>query len=250
MSGNTLSQMVTPSDPSLKDLLDLLKNNIMLTLACHHIGTVQSFDSSVQTAKVTINYKKTYFNKNAITNVYEPVLVDYPILIDCPVIVLGGGSTSLTFPIAQGDECLVLFNDRDMDNWFQGSSGAGVATTRTHSFSDGIILVGLRSKPNKLSGYDSARVVLQNGTTLVGVGASKIKVANMTTSLNTLLQSLMTDLSNLATILSTLTTAMSAATPATVVAAIAVPSATATTAITALSASLSTLATQIGGLLE
>lgn len=191
---NTNPQAVVPADPSLRDLLDLLKKDIMLSLSAHHIGSVQSFDPSTQTATATINYKKTYTQLNKTSGLYEQVLVDYPILIDCPVVCLGGGPASLTFPIAKGDECLVIFNDRDMDNWFQGGSGGQVATPRLHSFSDGIILVGIRSMGNVLGSYDSTRAIIQNGTTFIGIGSSLIKLANQTTTLNTLLQSLITQI--------------------------------------------------------
>lgn len=183
MADSQIKQNLIPNDPSLKDLLDLLQKQIMLNLSCHHIGTVQSFDATKQTASATINYKKTRFTFDASTGLYDPVLVDYPILVDCPVIVLGGANAALTFPIKAGDECLVLFNDRDIDKWFQGGTGASVSTPRLHSFSDGLILVGLRSLPNVLTNYDSTRAVLRNGSTLVGVGPSLVKIANQTTTL-------------------------------------------------------------------
>lgn len=183
MADASIPQNLIPNDPNLKDLLDLLQKQIMLNLSCHHIGTVQSFDATKQTASATINYKKTYFQFNASTGLYDPVLIDYPILVDCPVIVLGGANAALTFPITTGDECLVLFNDRDLDKWFQGGTGASVATPRLHSFSDGMILVGLRSLPKVLTNYDSSRAVLRNGSTLVGVGPTLVKIANNATTL-------------------------------------------------------------------
>src|SRR5690606_13368617 len=129
-------------------------------------------------ATVTINYKKTYYRLNAATGLYAPLLMDYPILVDCPVIALGGAAAALTFPITKGDECLVLFNDRDMDNCFQVGSGSANAAPRLHSFADGIVLVGLRSLAKVLTNYDTQRAVLRNGTALVGVSPSKVRVAN------------------------------------------------------------------------
>ncbi len=183
MSDPSFTQNLIPNEPSLKDLLDLLQKQILLSLSCHHIGTVQSFDATKQTATATINYKKTRFVLDATTGLYDPVLDDYPILVDCPVIVLGGGNAALTFPIEQGDECLVLFNDRSIDKWFSGGMGAAVATPRLHSFSDGLILVGLRSLPNVLEDYDTERAVLKNGSTMVGVSSTLVKIANNTTTL-------------------------------------------------------------------
>jgi Phage protein Gp138 N-terminal domain len=198
----------TPTNPSLKDLLDLFRQNLLIEFNSHHIGTIQSFNSSNQTAQVSINYQKTFYKLNPTTGQYDPTLVSYPILADAPVIFLGGATTSLTFPIAKGDECLVLFNDRDIDNWFAGTSTAGVATPRLHSFSDAIILVGLRSLPNVLNNYDNVRALLRAGSTNNAITAlgvnpnnSKILLTNKypgnAVTLNTLLQDLINEVKNL-----------------------------------------------------
>lgn len=178
MSSSTIALNRIPENPSLKDLLDLLKKDILLSFSSHHVATIQSFDATSQRATATVNYPKTFFQLNSLTGLYEPVLLSYPILLDCPVMFLGGGGASLTFPVAKGDECLIFFNDRDIDNWFQGGTGSACATSRLHSFSDGIILVGVRSLPNVLTNFDQTRAVLQNGTTSVGVGESKVKISN------------------------------------------------------------------------
>lgn len=197
MDNESLFQNPAQTNPTLTDLLNLHRKGIMLDLNCHHIGTIQSFDPATQTAQLTINYKKTVFVLDPGTQTYQPQLVDYPVAADCPVVFLGGGPGALTFPVAKGDECLVFFNDRDMDNWFAGSTPGTVATPRLHSFSDAIALVGVRSKPNFLQNFDTDRVVLANGSTIVGVGASLIKLANQTYTLNQLLQELITDVKSL-----------------------------------------------------
>lgn len=186
-------------DPSLNDAMSLMQKKINLDLTCHHIGTIQSFDPDTQTASVTINYTKTYFNYDPVTNSNVPFQVQYPMILDCPVICLGGGPASLTFPIASGDQCLLLFNDRDIDNWFQGNPPMPVATPRLHSFSDAIALVGLRPITQSIPGYDTSNTVLQFGTTKVSVGESLVTIANNMTTLNTLLQDLISTISSLTT---------------------------------------------------
>lgn len=183
------NKQVAPA--SLDSLLDLVKKEVFLYLNCHTIGTVQSFDTEKQTVKVQVAYKQTFFTLNDTTKTYDSVLVDYPLLLDCPVVILGGGDCTLTFPIEAGDECLVLFNDRDIDNWFKSGATGPVASNRLHSMSDGIALVGIRSLRRSLPDYDTVRAILQNGTTQVGVGPDKVLITNGTT-LNTLLQNLIT----------------------------------------------------------
>lgn len=178
----------------LRDLLDSYRDLTSISINCHHIGTIQSFDATKQTANATVNYTKTFFQWNPQINATTPVQINYPILMMCPVICLGGGTAALTFPIRPGDECLVLFNDRSLDNWFQSGTVGPVNSPRLHSISDGIILVGLRNSQKVISSYDTTRAVLRNNQAEVGVGPTLIKIANNTTTLNTLLQSLITQI--------------------------------------------------------
>ena len=216
------------AEPSLRDLLNLHKKEIMLALNCHAVATVQSFNSTLQTVTATLNYQRTQNVRDSVTGIYSTVLQSYPILVDVPVLIPHGGSASLTFPVAAGDQCLILFNDRDIDNWFQGNNNSGPATTRLHSFSDGFALIGPRSMNSADASYDTTRAVLKNGSTLVGVGSSHVKIANAGTTLNTLLQTLITDLKALTVVVSGSSGTVS---PTTV-------------------AALTAVATQIGNLLE
>lgn len=232
--------------PDLADLLDLLKRDILLNFSAHHVGTIQSFNATKQTATVTVNYKRTKFRLNSATGQYEQVLYDYPILADCPVMFLGGGTSALTFPVNRGDECLILFNDRDLDNWFLGASGASVATARLHSFTDGIILVGLRSLAHTLPNFDTTRASLRNGpngTTMVGVGETLIKIANTSTTLNTLLQNLISNINDLVTQVAAITVICAApSNPSSIPVNVAL--------IEAVAVELAATSTQIAGLLE
>lgn len=199
-----ISQISTPAqqrldtsiDIDLSETLDLHSRNLSLNLNCHHIGVIQTFDSSNQTASISINYPMTQYVLNQTTQTYDEQPVPYPILLMCPVIFLGGGNSHLTFPVNNGDECLVLFNDRDIDNWFQGGSGSQVNSSRLHSFADGIALVGIKSLGKVISNFDTTHAVISASTGKSGVNISngKVLISNNGTSLNSILQSLITDI--------------------------------------------------------
>ncbi len=246
MSGQQLQLNSVPNNPELIDLLNLLKKEIFLDLSCHHVGTIQSFNATAMTVVATVNYTKTFFQLNPTTNLYAPVQVNYPVIIDCPIVVLGGGKTNLTFPITKGDECLLLFNDRDIDNWYKSGQIGPVASMRYHSISDAFALIGVKSTPNLLTAYDTVRAILTNGNVKVGINPSnnKATIQNNTTTLNTLLQSLVTNIQNLVTATAAIT--VSGVTPGSGASAVPVNAA----AITAVGTALTTLGTQIGGLLE
>lgn len=194
-------------DFSLKDLLDLHKRDIFLNLNCHAIGTIVSFIPTTRVASVSINYKKTYYqpavsSPTGVPLPYIPKLESYPVVLECPVINLYGGLAELTFPILPGDECMVLFNDRDINLWLtSGSNQLPPESQRLHALTDAVILVGVLSNPKALaSTYDSIRARLKyklGGE--VAVGPQFVKIANELTTLNTVLQNLISTIQSITT---------------------------------------------------
>ena len=235
------------AEPSLKDLLDLHKRDIFLSFNCHAIGTVEFFNPLTQTISASISYKKTFMKFEtplgtpSTTPTYYPV--DYPILVDVPIIIIGGGNASLTMPISIGDSCLILFNDRDIDVWFQGSTNSAPATNRLHSFSDGVALIGLNNLANISLDYDSTRALLKNELSGVGVSSTSVKIYNSLYTLGGLLQNLITEVKALVTQTAALTvTCSSAGNPSSVPINIA--------AIQAVSVQLTATALELNTLLE
>lgn len=165
------------TEPNLSDLLDLLKKEIFFDLNCHHLATIQSFNPQTQTVSATINYTKTFFTLS-LNGTYSPSQEPYPQLVDMPIIILGGGTAGLTFPVKQGDQCVVMFNDRSIDNWYQSGQTGPLSSGKAHSLSDGIAIIGPRNLNTLLQNYDTMRALLFNGTTGVGVGASQVKIYN------------------------------------------------------------------------
>lgn len=183
-------------NPQLSDVLNFHERSVKLSLNCHAVGTIQSFDATLQTAVVTINYVKTFlqlgtpsstFSGQEVTGATSVTNQEYPTLHDVPVVCLGGGLGFLTFPITAGDECIVLFNDRDLSTWFStGSTSSAPATPALHSFSDAMCLVGIRSVPNVLVDYDGSAVKLGYGdnSLLIDADSLTLTVGSNTVELN------------------------------------------------------------------
>lgn len=190
----------TALDLDLQDVFNIHKRDIFLSMNCHAIGKITKFKSSDQTAEIQINYSKKFSeadpSKQGLT---RTVIKEYPVLVDCPVVVITGGDAGLTMPIKEGDDCLVCFNDRDIDKWFEGATNGPVESNRLHAMSDGIALVGLRSLSKSLAQYDSDNPVLFNKATKITVKENKIKMENAVESLNDILQDLITEIKGLIT---------------------------------------------------
>jgi Phage protein Gp138 N-terminal domain len=193
-----MSQQFNPvvAHPDLSDVINLYIQKAMIELNCHAIGTVQIVNTTALTLSATINYSRSYTTIDQSTGVYTQTQKPYPMLSDVPFVIMGGGNSSLTFPISQGDQALILFNDRDMDNWFMGARTGNVNSNRVHHLSDGLAIVGLL--PKLPTAYSVTHAILQNGLTVVGVSSSKVLVNNsIGKTLNTILQNLITSIENL-----------------------------------------------------
>lgn len=131
----------------------------MLAINAVKIGTIKSFNAGTQRAEIEIAYKQVRDLLEDGTRVYQ----DYPVLKDCPVITLFGGVDFLSMPIQPGDNCLVLFNDCDMDQWATNGDGGHPSTSRMHDLSDAIAIVGIRPLSNVITNYLANGIRLSHG---------------------------------------------------------------------------------------
>ena len=109
--------------------LQALKQEIFENLHCALPGIVESFDAETQTA------------------VIRPALktrsgVELPLLRDVPVFM------PVSFEVHEGDHCLVVFADCDIDAWVESGEVSAPASNRMHSLSDGFAFVGFRTRRN------------------------------------------------------------------------------------------------------
>jgi phage baseplate assembly protein gpV len=108
-------------------------------------GIVESFDPEAMTVSVQPSVKGQVQNESG-----QSSAVDLPMLVDVPVTFPCGGGFTLTYPIKNGDECLVVFASRCIDGWWQNGGVGGTPDERMHDLSDGIAIVGPRSQARKL----------------------------------------------------------------------------------------------------
>jgi hypothetical protein len=98
-----------------------------------------------------------------------------PLLTDCPVVFPGGGGFLLTFPLAKGDEGLVVFASRCIDGWWQSSGVQPQMELRQHDLSDGLFIPRMFSKPNAPSGVGAtAKLRSLDGNTYVELASGNV----------------------------------------------------------------------------
>ncbi len=161
-----------PSEQSLYTLMQSLKREILKDCNCAKVGVIQSFDAAKQEVTVQVAFTQV----TSIAPDGTQTLAAYPLLLNVPVLFPGGGGITLTFPVAQGDECLVVFNDRQIDNWLVSGPGLPPTVGRVHDLSDGIAIVGLRNNTRALTGVSttSAQLRSDDGQTYIDFATGKI----------------------------------------------------------------------------
>jgi len=124
-------------------ILDGIINKTGYELNCMRVAIVQAFYPDDATVDVQIvNKKSVSLNPDGTQNV-----VDYPV-VRAKVCFC---NPFITYPLKQGDECVLLFSDRELESWFISGEAQPEAYPRMHSITDAVALFGIRSIPQMLT---------------------------------------------------------------------------------------------------
>jgi len=161
------------TNPDITGLIKKIKSHIFNTINCVQIGRIKSYIDTEATASIQIMVKRKFTDK----------VLSYPLLVRCPVFFLYGGSAEVYMPISVGDDCLVLFSDRNIDNWFVDGVEEVPANSRTHDLSDGIAIVGIRSLTIPPATRNSGEAGIANDEVRVALNSNKANIENASKSL-------------------------------------------------------------------
>lgn len=132
------------------------------------VGRIEKFYADTQLADVKPLLMNEYTDKTG-----ERKAVSVPVLPNVPVAFLGGANGLDTYPVAKGDECMLLFADRSLDRWIEYGDEQDPGRTPHHDVTDAIAIVGVRSKPKKLTEFDENRKVIAHS-----VGAPRVAMTS------------------------------------------------------------------------
>jgi hypothetical protein len=98
--------------------------------------------------------------------------MDLPPVANVPVVLpfAQGAGLLLTLPIRGGDECLIVFADRSLDNFVQSggvqpsvaTASEDTTTPRSHSLADAICIPGIISNPQAVPEYNTDNIELRD----------------------------------------------------------------------------------------
>jgi len=143
-------------------------------------GIVMSFNAEAQTASVQPAIRENVQVGGAGQS------LDLPVLSDVPVQFPGGGGFRLTFPVREGDECLLVFSDMCIDGWWQSGGVQDQMEKRRHDLSDAMALLGFSSAPQAVKAVSSSSIMLRNESkdTYVEVAGGSVNIKAPSINLN------------------------------------------------------------------
>jgi hypothetical protein len=162
----------------MTDVLNYWFENFAGSFNCIKIGKINAVNKTNQTVDVQILHKR--INES---NLIKRELRDYPLLKSVPFIILGGGNSYLTFPISVGDNCLLLFNDYEIDRWWDTGESLPANFERKHDISDAFALVGVHSMVDLIQGYSNYVHLKYSDSSSITVG-EVIDITNTQTNVS------------------------------------------------------------------
>lgn len=118
-------------------MTDAIRQAILYQLNNVHTalpGAIVSYDYTTQKATV-----QPLLNKYWTDGTFSPL----PELPNVPIIFPRAGGASLTFPVVEGDTCLLLFTERSIDQWLYSGGQVSTADSRKFDLSDAVAIMGL-----------------------------------------------------------------------------------------------------------
>lgn len=124
---------------------------------------VVSYDATEQTVTVQPSIKRVFVDDGEKT---------IPVLTGVRVGFIRTSQHAVTFPIAKGDEGLLIFNERDISAWRKSGDTLAPSSSRKHSYSDALFIPQMYSDPNKLSNVSATDLEIRTAD-----GTGKISIA-------------------------------------------------------------------------
>ena len=149
-------------------LARLQEKSIQYDTNCHRVGKIIAFNKDELTCDVQLLELQA-----------KPIggTQSFAILKQLPLLIEGNDKAHLTWGNIVGSECLIHFNDRDIDNWFETGEAYEPNSTRMHNFSDGFVTLRPFSKI-KVFQYDDEAVVLENQSSKIRITENTIQITN------------------------------------------------------------------------
>jgi hypothetical protein len=179
-----------PQDPTLANLLSVHRADTLNGVRVALPGQIVSYNSSARTATVQPLVQDAHIDETG-----ARVAQTLPPAANVPVMFLGPARGRISWPVAAGDTCLLLYCSSSIQQWFAQGGVVDPLDDRRHDLSDPIAIVGLVDSRHLPSDPDPTNSVCIHGTTQLGGSTASHPVCqadNLQAALNTFLTALNT----------------------------------------------------------
>jgi hypothetical protein len=149
--------MTSLREPTIAEIIRAALDARCADLRVSLPGEIVKFDPSKQLADVRPLLREGHEDETGVE-----VVEELPVIPNVPVQMYGAGDLVLTFPVEQGDPCLLVFTDRSLDLWKERGTSVDPVDLRRHNLTDAVAFVGVRAKPAALSGFDTDAAALRH----------------------------------------------------------------------------------------
>lgn len=140
-------------------------------------GRIVDFDPKLQRAKVEVAIQQYAKVEGGFEKWPAPLLPSVPVLFP------RGGGAFITWPLKRGDYCLVIFQERSIDQWCQrGGTQVDPIWRWEHDLSDAVCIPGFYPYPEALRDFDQEAicVAFEGGSAKLRVTKEAVEVGGNT----------------------------------------------------------------------
>lgn len=146
----------------------------------------------------------------------DQAVVNLPVIQNVPVNMPIGQNYEIKLPVAIGDTGYVIISDRSLDLWMHSSGGIiDPQDSRQHFLQDAIFVPGLLPFSQQTTDLTSDLIVRNGSAQMRWLTSGLFKIANNSTTLNTLLQQLISNIEDLVTAVNAITVTTPISVPST-----------------------------------
>ncbi len=141
--------------PSTSDIFTIALDGMLLDFRVALPGIIKTYDNAAQTAEVQLMVKRVVEDTNG-----DLTEESFPVLPDVPVIFPRGGTFGITFPLAAGDNVLVLFCDMSIDQWRAKNRESAPDDLRLHDTNGAVCIPGLYATGQEFQSAHATHMVM------------------------------------------------------------------------------------------
>jgi hypothetical protein len=156
-------------------------DRMMLGIHTSMPGIIESFDSATNLVSVKPAIKMKIAKPGETVS-----FLDLPVIRNVPICLAQSKQAGLyiTVPIKTGDECLLVFSERSIDNFVKSggvsfpAEGNKQVSPRHHDITDAICIPGVFTVPTALSSWNQDAIEVRNtaGTVKLSISSSKVTI--------------------------------------------------------------------------